>query len=439
MAFENGGVSWDSVSAIGITNQRETVVAWNAESGEPVGNAIVWQDRRTAGICESLRKAGKESWIQDKTGLLLDPYFSASKMRWILENRPEAKVLAEAGNLRFGTIDSWLVWKLTAGASHVTDVSNASRTQLMDLRSCEWDEELLNLFGVPDSALPRIVDSSGELAETSAEVSGGVRVKIAGIAGDQQAALFGQLCFEPGMVKCTYGTGCFILMNVGKGPAVSRNKLLSTVAWRMNGKTEYALEGSVFVAGAAVQWLRDQLGIIKNAGEVEDLARSVDDADGVVVVPAFAGLGAPQWDPYARGSIFGLTRGSSAAHIARAVLDGIANQVHDLVSAMGGDSGRSMPELRADGGVSANGLLMQIQSDVLRVPVKCPMILETTALGAGFLAGLALGYWDSKEALAELVVADRSFEPSMSEEELERRLRMWRKALERAQAWEEES
>ncbi len=437
VAFEKAGCGWESVQAIGITNQRETVVAWDSETGDAVGTAIVWQDRRTAGFCDQLKEEGKESWIQDRTGLLLDPYFSAGKMKWILENRPEAAELATRGRLRFGTVDTWLVWKLSEGSCYVTDVSNASRTQLMDLRSCQWDTELLDLFGVPESALPEIVDSSGELAETSPELSGGRAVPIAGIAGDQQAALFGQLCFQPGMVKSTYGTGCFVLMNVGRGPAVSRNKLLSTVAWRIDGKTEYALEGSVFVGGSAVQWLRDQLGVIQNASDIEELAGRVDSSDGVVVVPAFTGLGAPYWDPYARGAIMGLTRGSSVAHIARAVLDGIANQVSDVVQAMASDAGRELKELRADGGASANGLLMQIQADVTGSVVSCPRILETTALGAGFLAGLAVGYWDSREALVELVEPDRSYEPAMEEAERSQRMSKWRKAVERSLQWED--
>lgn len=436
-AFDNAGCGWESVRAIGITNQRETVVAWDSATGDAVGPAIVWQDRRTAEFCDQLKEEGKESWIQDRTGLLLDPYFSAGKMKWILENRPEAAKLATQGRLRFGTVDTWLVWKLSGGSCYVTDVSNASRTQLMDLRSCQWDAELLELFGVPESALPQIVDSSGELAETSAELSGGRVIPIAGIAGDQQAALFGQLCFQPGMVKSTYGTGCFVLMNVGRGPAVSRNKLLSTVAWRICGKTEYALEGSVFVGGSAVQWLRDQLGVIKNASDIEELAGRVESSDGVVVVPAFTGLGAPYWDPYARGAIMGLTRGSSVANIARAVLDGIANQVSDVVQAMASDAGRELKELRADGGASANGLLMQIQADVTGSVVSCPRILETTALGAGFLAGLAVGYWESRDALVELVESDRSYEPRMEEAERSQRMIKWRKAVERSLQWEE--
>ncbi|MDQ8204441.1 glycerol kinase GlpK [Pelagicoccus sp. SDUM812003] len=434
-ALDKAAVDWTDVRAIGITNQRETVVAWHARTGKPIGNAIVWQDRRTAEYCQSLRRSGREEWIQKRTGLLLDPYFSASKMRWILRNREEARELAAQGQLRFGTIDSWLVWKLSAGRSHITDVSNASRTQLMDMEKCDWDETLLELFEVPSSTLPTIVDSSGELARTDAGLTNR-EIPISGIAGDQQAALFGQLCFQPGMVKSTYGTGCFILMNVGESPARSENRLLSTVAWRVNGKTEYALEGSVFVGGAAVQWLRDQLKVISSASEVEDLARQVEDSEGVVVVPAFTGLGAPYWDPFARGSIMGLTRGSSVAHIARATLDGIANQVTDVILAMAEDSGRELRELRADGGASANGLLMQIQADVTNVEVNCPKILETTAMGAAFLAGLAVGFWPDRSALESLVEPDRVYHPRMDAPARSERMRLWRQAVERCCEWE---
>lgn len=438
-ALSKAGCTWRDVAAIGITNQRETVVAWDGESGMPAGNAIVWQDRRTASLCEQLKGAGKEDWIQEQTGLLLDPYFSGTKMRWLLENSSEVKALADSGRLRFGTIDSWLIWKLTGGASHLTDVSNASRTLLMNLERCDWDDALLETFEIDRESLPSIGDSSGALAETDPKVTGGVSVPIAGVAGDQQAALFGQLCFDPGMVKCTYGTGCFILMQVGSQPARSQNKLLSTVAWRMNGKTEYALEGSVFMGGASVQWLRDQLGLIGSASEIEALARRVEDSEGVVMVPAFTGLGAPYWDPYARGMILGLTRGSGAAHIARATLDGIAYQVVDVARGMEQDSGRTLTALQADGGASANSLLMQIQADLIGATVNCPRILETTALGAAFLAGLAVGYWESKEALAALVEADRSYQPTTDQAERERRLRRWQRAVERCRGWEDEA
>ena len=434
-ALAKAGIGWDSIEAIGITNQRETVVAWDAETNKPIGNAIVWQDRRTSAICDSLRESGKEKWIQERTGLLVDPYFSASKMRWILDNRTEAEDLLQSGSLRFGTIDSWLVWNLSAGYSHVTDVSNASRTQLMNLESCDWDAELLELFGVPEEILPTIVNSSGMLASTDAGVTGGREIPISGIAGDQQAALFGQLCFEPGMTKSTYGTGCFILMQIGETPIHSKNRLLTTVAWRMKGKVEYALEGSVFMGGASVQWLRDQLGIIEESKDVEALASQVSNSGDVVVVPAFTGLGAPHWDPYARGSIFGLTRGSSAAHIARATLEAIAFQVKDVVSAMESDVGGALKSLQADGGASANDLLMQIQANFCGVDVRCPKILETTALGAAFLAGLATGFWRSKEELADLVKSDRSFAPKMDKAQRERDWSLWHQAVERAKGW----
>lgn len=434
-AFAKAACGWESVHAIGITNQRETVVAWNSETGEAVGTAIVWQDRRTAEFCDALKANDKESWIQEKTGLVIDPYFSGSKMRWILENREDAAKLNADGKLRFGTIDSWLIWKLSGGKAHVTDVSNACRTQLLNLESCEWDAELLDLFGVSLESLPTVVDSSGNLAMTCKSVTGGVSVSVSGIAGDQQAALFGQLCFEEGMVKCTYGTGCFILMQVGESVVRSENKLLSTVAWRLNGKTEYALEGSVFMGGASVQWLRDQLGIIGEASEVGELAAEVENSGGVVVVPAFAGLGAPYWDPHARGSILGLTRGSSKAHIARATLEGIAFQVVDLVRAMEADSGRELLEIRADGGASASDLLMQMQADLLGASVSCPKVLETTAMGAAFLAGLGSGYWKSREDIAGFVKADRAFECSMADEERERRCEVWKRAVECCRAF----
>lgn len=434
-AMRNAEVGWDSIAALGLTNQRETVVAWDARTSRAVGNAIVWQDRRTADDCEALKQAGHEAAIQAKTGLRLDPYFSATKMRWILRERPEARALADQGHLRFGTIDSWLVWRLSGGQSHVTDASNASRTLLMDLNRCAWDPELLDLFGIPEETLPRIVDSSGELAWATT-LADGQATPISGIAGDQQAALFGQLCFEPGMAKCTYGTGCFVLMQVGESPVFSRSQLLSTVAWRIRGETDYALEGSVFIGGAAVQWLRDELGLIETAAEVESLAEQVDDSGGVVVVPAFAGLGAPHWDPYARGAILGLTRDSSPARIARATLEGIAFQVADVIGAMEADCGRALSGLRVDGGASANDLLMRLQADFSGSTVTRPQSLETTALGAAFLAGLAVGFWPSREALRSLAREDASFEPQMGAEERGRRVARWRKAVQRCRDWE---
>lgn len=436
-ALAKANSSWDEVAAVGITNQRETVAMWNRETGEPIGNAIVWQDRRTAGYCKSLKEDGRENWIQETTGLLLDPYFSATKIKWMLENNEQAANLAEAGQLALGTMDTWLIWNLSKGASFVTDVSNASRTLLMNLQSCQWDDALLELFGVSKAMLPAIVDSSEEVAKVSAEIAGR-EVPIAGIAGDQQAALFGQLCFEPGMLKSTYGTGCFILMNVGEKPVASQNRLLSTVAWRMNGKTEYALEGSVFIGGAAVQWLRDELQIIESAPEIEKLASQVEDSGGVIVVPAFTGLGAPYWDPYARGTILGLTRGSSRAHLARATLDGIAYQVADVAEAMEQDSGDRIDSLQADGGAAANNILMQTQADLLGAKVKVPKVVETTALGAAFLAGLGVGYWGSQDELVALIQPDRAFEPNLEASERKQRLAKWRKAVDRAKAWEAE-
>lgn len=436
-ALKQASASWRDVAAIGITNQRETVVLWNRETSEPVANAIVWQDRRTAEFCDALKSEGKEPWIQEKTGLLLDPYFSASKIKWMLDSNPEIRALAEAGKLAAGTIDTWLIWNLSAGQAHITDVSNASRTLLMDLRTCEWDEALLELFDIPRSILPEIVDSSGALAETSAELTDGP-IPIAGIVGDQQAALFGQACFEPGMVKNTYGTGCFILMNVGKEPAVSKNRLLSTVAWRIGGETEYALEGSVFIGGALVQWLRDELKIIESASEVEELAGQVEDSGGVTIVPAFSGLGAPYWDPYARGAILGLTRGSSRSHIARAALEGIAFQVADVAQVMRADAERELESLQADGGASANDILMQIQADLLGVPIRCSQLAETTALGAAFMAGLAVGFWTSRESLSALWRESRRFEPETSAEEREAALRKWRRNVDRIRDYERE-
>lgn len=436
-ALKSASATWQDVEAIGITNQRETVVLWNRETGKPVANAIVWQDRRTAEFCDSLRAEGEESWIQEKTGLLLDPYFSATKIKWMLDEHPELRALAAEGKLAAGTMDTWLIWNLSGGQAHITDVSNACRTLLMDLRTCEWDDALLELFDIPRSILPAIVDSSGQLGESSAKVTE-VSVPIAGIVGDQQAALFGQACFEPGMVKNTYGTGCFILMNVGEEPAVSRNKLLSTVAWRIGGKTEYALEGSVFIGGALVQWFRDELKMIESASEIEELAGQVEDSGGVTIVPAFSGLGAPYWDAYARGAIMGLTRGSSRAHIARAALEGIAFQVADVAQVMEQDSGRKLESLQADGGASANDILMQIQADLLGVTIRCSQLAETTALGAAFMAGLAVGYWESKESLAALWKESRRFESKTNAEQREAALKKWRRSIERIRDYDRE-
>jgi glycerol kinase len=420
------------IAAIGITNQRETTVVWNRETGEPVCHAIVWQDRRTAGFCDQMKREGLEGTIQKKTGLVIDAYFSGSKLRWILDNVSGARAAAEKGKLAFGTIDSWLIWKMTGGKVHVTDPSNASRTMLYNIRTGEWDDELLKILNVPRSVLPRVAKSS-EIYGNAQEFD----IPIAGIAGDQQAALFGQACHQPGMVKNTYGTGCFMLMNTGTDPVPSKNNLLTTVAWGVGDKLEYALEGSVFIAGAVVQWLRDGLGIIKHSADVEKLAASVPDNGGVYLVPAFAGLGAPHWDQYARGSISGLTRGSTAGHIARAALEGIAFQVADILTAMQADSKIKLKELRVDGGACANDLLMQFQADLLDVPVVRPAILETTALGAAYLAGLAVGYWRNQAEIAKQWKVDHTFEPAMKPDKRDKLRASWNKALERAKTWED--
>lgn len=423
----------ERLAAIGITNQRETTIVWDRKTGEPVYNAIVWQDRRTAGICDRLRAQGHEELIQQKTGLVIDAYFSASKIRWILENVQGARERADRGELAFGTVDSWLVWNLSEGEHHVTDVTNASRTMLFNIHSLQWDDELLSLFRIPRSLLPEIVSSSEIAAQCKGALQG---VPVAGIAGDQHAALFGQICTQPGLVKCTYGTGSFMLLNTGDKPVESRNKLLTTIGWRIAGKTTYALEGSVFIAGALVQWLRDELQIIRTAAEIEELAASVPDTHGVYLVPAFSGLGAPHWDQYARGAILGLTRGVNRAHISRAALEGIAFQIADILSAMESDSGLPVRELRVDGGAARNNLLMQIQSDLLGVPVTRPSNPETTVLGATYLAGLAVEYWRDQEAIAGLWTADRTFTPRMEEKERSERRAGWTRALERSKSWE---
>lgn len=421
------------VAAIGITNQRETTVVWDRKTGKPICNAIVWQDRRTAPMCDKLRAQKLDKVIQKKTGLVVDAYFSATKVQWILQNVKGAKARAAKGELAFGTIDSWLLWNLTGGKVHATDVSNASRTMLYDIRKGTWDEELLKIFGVPRSMLPEVRDSSGVFGATT--LLGG-KTPIAGIAGDQQSALFGQVCTKPGMVKNTYGTGCFMLMNTGVKPIASKNKLLTTVAWRIGGRTEYALEGSVFIAGAAIQWLRDGLGIIRKSADVEALAASVPDTGGVYLVPAFAGLGAPHWDAYARGALVGMTRGTTAAHIARAALEGIALQVMDILKAMEADAGIKLKELRVDGGASVNNLLMQMQCDLLGVPVVRPKVNETTALGAACLAGLAVGYWKNVADIAKHWQVDRKFKPRMKAGMRSRITEGWKRALGRAMGWE---
>ena len=425
----------NELAAIGITNQRETTIVWDRETGEPVYNAIVWQDRRTAHYCERLKAQGAGETIQAKTGLLLDAYFSASKIRWILDNVPGAKARADAGTLAFGTVDSWLVWKLTSRARHITDVSNASRTMLFNIHTLKWDEELLTLFGVPASMLPE-VRSSSEVYGNVSDSLGIERVPIAGIAGDQQAALFGQMCRQPGMSKNTYGTGCFLLQNIGTKPTRSTQQLVTTVAWQIGGRTDYALEGSVFIGGAVVQWIRDGLGLIRTAAEIEPLAASVSDNGGVYLVPAFAGLGAPHWDPYARGTIVGITRGTSSGHIARAALESIAYQVADLLDAMAGDAGIPLKELRVDGGAATNNMLMQFQADLLGVPVVRPAITETTALGAAYLAGLAVGYWKSVDDVSGQWKVDRRFEPAMPRAAAKALRERWTSALQRSKAWE---
>jgi glycerol kinase len=434
-AIARAGIQARDVAAIGITNQRETTVVWDRASGRPLYNAIVWQDRRTAAACDALKARGLEARVAEKTGLVLDAYFSGTKLAWILDNVPGVRARAKTGQLAFGTVDSWLVWKLSGGAAHITDATNASRTLLYNIVNGTWDEELLDMLGVPARILPEVRASSGVAAETTSAILA-ARIPIAGIAGDQQAALFGQRCITPGMVKNTYGTGCFMLMHTGREPIRSRAKLLTTAACQLGSAREYALEGSVFIAGAVVQWLRDGLGIIRSSADVEALARGVADNGGVYFVPAFAGLGSPHWDQYARGAIVGLTRGASAGHIARAALESIAYQTADVLSAMESDSGIKLKELRVDGGATRNDMLMQFQADVLGVPVVRPRILETTALGAAYLAGLGVGYWKSESEIAVQWQAERVFEPGMDRARAGELLAGWRKAVERSKDWE---
>ena len=433
-ALKKARLTADKIAAIGITNQRETTVLWDRQTGKPIHNAIVWQDRRTAKECDRFKSAGHATMIRRKTGLVIDAYFSATKIAWLLKNVKGARAKARAGRLAFGTIDSWLIWKLTGGAKHVTDASNASRTMLFNLRTGDWDAELLKLFKIPRNLLPEIRGSSEVVGETKLL---GKTIPVSGIAGDQQAALFGQCCTKPGMVKNTYGTGCFMLMHTGAKPITSKNNLLSTVAWRIGGRTEFALEGSIFIAGAVTQWLRDGLNFFKNAAEIEKLAASVKDNGGVYLVPAFAGLGTPHWDQHARGVLCGLTRGATKAHIARAALEGIAYQVHDVLGAMERDADIHLKELRVDGGASANNLLMQFQSDLLKVPVVRPKVTETTALGAAYLAGLAVGYWKSQKDIATQWGVDRRFKPGMKPPTRKSLLKGWDKALSRSRSWED--
>jgi len=425
------------IAAIGITNQRETVVLWDRATGEPVMNAIVWQDRRTASLCDQLKRDGAEALIHSRTGLVIDPYFSGTKIRWMLDNVPGVRERAQRGELAFGTVDSWLIWNLTEGRVHATDASNASRTLLYNIHTGDWDDELLTLLNVPRSLLPAVRPSSGVIAEVSHPVLK-VNVPVAGVAGDQQAALFGQACYEPGLAKNTYGTGCFLLQQTGGEARESKNRLLTTVAWHDGAKLQYALEGSVFIGGAVVQWLRDGLGLIRSSSDVESLAASVEDAGGAFLVPAFAGLGAPHWDPYARGALVGLTRGVTAAHLARAALDSIAYQVADLLDAMRADSGIALDELRVDGGASVNNLLLQTQADLLQTPVVRAAQAETTALGAAYLAGLATGVFKSEAEIAAKWGVGARFEPRMNADEAATRRRHWTRAVERARAWEDQ-
>ena len=436
-ALARAGLAASEISALGITNQRETTVVWDRATGVPIGNAIVWQDRRTADDCERLKRQGLEPLFRERTGLVIDPYFSGTKLAWMLDHIPGAREAAESGRLAFGTVDSWLIWNLTGGL-HVTDVTNASRTLLYDLDTGDWSEELLAALRIPREVLPEIRSSSEVYGETVPHLFGSP-ISIAGVAGDQQAALFGQACLAPGMVKNTYGTGCFLLMNTGDRPVRSLHELLTTPAWRIGGRTDYALEGSVFVAGAVVQWLRDGLGLIRSSSEIEALAASVPDSGGVVLVPAFTGLGAPHWDAYARGALVGITRGTTAAHIARAALEGIAFQVVDVLSAMEADSGVPVAELRVDGGATANDLLMQLQADLAGVPVVRPRVQETTALGAAYLAGLATGVWKGTDEISSRWQVERTFEPAVDPARSAELRQRWSRAVERAKAWEVES
>ncbi|HYG82890.1 MAG TPA: glycerol kinase GlpK [Pyrinomonadaceae bacterium] len=436
-ALKAAGAEARSLRAVGITNQRETVVVWDRATSRPFLRAIVWQDRRTAGLCERLKARGLEEHIRAKTGLVLDPYFSGTKLSWLFDHHPDLRVRAARGEAAFGTVDSWLVWKLTGGRAHVTDPSNASRTLLYDINRLDWDPELLSLFGVPDGTLPTVLPSSFVYGHTDPDAFFGARVPVAGLAGDQQSALFGQGCYEPGAAKNTYGTGSFLLMNTGAAPVASRSGLLTTVAWQLDGEpAEYALEGSIFVTGAAVQWLRDGLGVIGSADETEALARSLDSNEGVYFVPALAGLGAPHWDAYARGAVIGLTRGTTRAHLARAALESMCYQTRDVAAAMERDSGVPLKDLRVDGGAVCNSFLMQFQADILGVAVEVPEVTETTAAGAAYLAGLAVGFWEDRREIATRLRVARRYEPRMDERERERLHRRWLRAVERARDWE---
>ncbi len=436
-ALGKAGIRSDEVAAIGITNQRETTVVWDKETGKPVYNAIVWQCRRTADICEQLKAQGLEEYIRDNTGLVLDPYFSGTKVKWILDHVDGARVAAEQGKLLFGTIDTWLVWKMTQGRVHVTDYTNASRTMLFNINTLEWDEKMLQVLGIPLCMMPEVRNSSEVYGQTNIGGKGGTRIPIAGIAGDQQAALFGQLCVKPGQAKNTYGTGCFLLMNTGQEKVASQNGLVTTIACGPKGEPAYALEGSVFMGGASIQWLRDEMKLLNDARDSEYFATKVDTSNGVYVVPAFTGLGAPYWDAYARGTIVGLTRGVNSNHIIRATLESIAYQTRDVIDAMQADSGIKLDSLRVDGGAVANNFLMQFQADVLDTQVLRPKVTEVTALGAAYLAGMAVGFWDSLDELQDKAAIDRTFVPHHDEEKRNRRYRGWRRAIKCAQAWAE--
>lgn len=436
MAMRNIGISASDIAAIGITNQRETTVVWNRLTGRPVYHAIVWQCRRTAEHCQQLRDRGLTEKIRKKTGLVIDPYFSATKIAWILENVPQAREQAQRGELLFGTVETWLIWKLTGGRVHVTDYSNASRTMLFNINTLRWDEEILNLLNIPSTMLPQAMPSSAVYGKTDAQFFG-APITIAGAAGDQQAALFGQTCFSAGEAKCTYGTGAFVLMNTGEEPMFSDNGLVTTIAWGLNGTVQYALEGSIFVAGAAIQWLRDELRFMESASDSEYMAKEVKDTNGCYVVPAFTGLGAPYWDAYARGTIVGLTRGVNKYHIIRATLDSITYQTNDVLTAMANDSHIHLENLKVDGGASANNYLMQTQADISAAPVMRPRCVETTAMGAAYLAGLAVGYWKNLDEIRENWAVERIFKPEMDEKQRNLRLHNWKRAVSCAVAWEE--
>ncbi|WP_047549611.1 glycerol kinase GlpK [Psychroserpens sp. Hel_I_66] len=433
-AIAKKGLDVKHIAAIGITNQRETVIVWDKHTGKPIYNAIVWQDKRTSDYCDELKKEGKNDLFRQKTGLVIDSYFSGTKVKWILDNVDGAREKAEAGDLILGTIDTWLIWNFTKGEQHITDVTNASRTLMFNINTMDWDDELLEILTIPKSMLPEVKQSSEVYGHTKSTFYDS-KIPIAGIAGDQQAALFGQMCTKPGMVKNTYGTGCFMLMNIGEKPIVSKNNLLTTVAWKVNGKTTYALEGSIFIAGAVVQWLRDGLKIIRNSSEIEKLANSVESSDGVYFVPAFAGLGAPHWNQHAKGTLFGLTRGSTDAHIARAALESVAFQTMDILKAMEADAEISIEELRVDGGATINNMMMQFQSDVLNTQTVRPKIVETTAMGAAFLAGLAVGYWESTDEIQDIWQIDKTFKPTTDRAETEANIKGWYRAIDALEYW----